>query len=174
MYAPVYVLKPNTLRAALLQYHLLLLPDHIPTTPKRPLWDYIGRPQGDAPVRAINSFDPVNERVDPIGYRSCLHSNPAFGKLAISLFLEKLNTGSPATKVFVCRTHAFSSLIIQSTLLQKDTLDTLDVCLPVYGAAVAREFARKLWNALKLEVGCLYAPILIYVASSAFLDLPTN
>ncbi|KAI1791817.1 ARM repeat-containing protein [Ganoderma leucocontextum] len=64
--------------------------------------------------------------------RSCLHASPAFGKLAIPLFLEKLNAGSPITK--------------------KDTLDTLDVCLPVYGAAVAREFARKLWNALKLEI----------------------
>ncbi|EJF59029.1 ARM repeat-containing protein [Dichomitus squalens LYAD-421 SS1] len=64
--------------------------------------------------------------------RSCLHATSLFGKLAVPLFLEKLNAGSPATK--------------------KDTLDTLDVCLPVYGAGVAREFARKLWNALKLEI----------------------
>ncbi|KAI0738521.1 ARM repeat-containing protein [Daedaleopsis nitida] len=64
--------------------------------------------------------------------RSCLHANPAFGKLAIPLFVDKLTAGSPVTK--------------------QDTLDTLDVCLPVYGAAVAREFARKLWNTLKLEI----------------------
>ncbi|RPD59070.1 ARM repeat-containing protein [Lentinus tigrinus ALCF2SS1-7] len=64
--------------------------------------------------------------------RSCLHATPAFGKLAIPLFLEKLTAGSPVTK--------------------KDTLDTLDVCLPVYGPTVAREFARKMWNTLKLEI----------------------
>ncbi|KAI0773303.1 ARM repeat-containing protein [Trametes elegans] len=63
---------------------------------------------------------------------ACLHATPAFGPLAIPLFLEKLTAGSPVTK--------------------KDTLDTLDVCLPVYGSAVARENARKLWNCLKLEI----------------------
>ncbi|KAI0794485.1 ARM repeat-containing protein [Fomes fomentarius] len=64
--------------------------------------------------------------------RSCLHATPTFGKLAVPMFLEKLTAGTPVTK--------------------KDTLDTLDVCLPVYGPTVAREFARKLWNSLKLEI----------------------
>ncbi|KAI0831813.1 ARM repeat-containing protein [Trametes gibbosa] len=64
--------------------------------------------------------------------RGTLHANPAFGPLAIPLFLEKLTAGSPVTK--------------------KDTLDTLDICLPVYGPVVARENARKLWNCLKLEI----------------------
>ncbi|KAI0642252.1 ARM repeat-containing protein [Trametes meyenii] len=64
--------------------------------------------------------------------RGCLHSTPAFGSMAIPLFLEKLTAGSPVTK--------------------KDTLDTLDACLPVYGPSVARENARKLWNCLKLEI----------------------
>lgn len=35
---------------------------------------------------------------------------------------------------------------------QKDTLQTMAVCLPVYGSALARVSARKLWNTLKLEV----------------------
>ncbi len=35
---------------------------------------------------------------------------------------------------------------------QRDTLETLSVCLPVYGPGVAQEFSRKLWNLLKLEV----------------------
>ncbi|OBZ73673.1 MMS19 nucleotide excision repair [Grifola frondosa] len=64
--------------------------------------------------------------------RACLHSTPSFGPLAIPLFLEKLTAGSPVTK--------------------RDTLEALDYCLPVYGAAVARNFARKLWNSLKLEI----------------------
>ncbi|OSD04782.1 ARM repeat-containing protein [Trametes coccinea BRFM310] len=64
--------------------------------------------------------------------RACLHATPAFGPMAIPLFLDKLTAGSPTTK--------------------KDTLETLDVCLPVYGPAIARENARKLWNCLKLEI----------------------
>ncbi|CDO69761.1 hypothetical protein BN946_scf184766.g6 [Trametes cinnabarina] len=36
--------------------------------------------------------------------------------------------------------------------IEKDTLETLDICLPVYGPAIARESARKLWNCLKLEI----------------------
>ncbi|KAI0372603.1 ARM repeat-containing protein [Pilatotrama ljubarskyi] len=78
--------------------------------------------------------DPYGITADDLkgALRACLHATPAFGPLAIPLFLEKLTAGSPVTK--------------------KDTLDTLDVCLPVYGPAVAREHARKLWNCLKLEI----------------------
>jgi DNA repair/transcription protein MET18/MMS19 len=35
---------------------------------------------------------------------------------------------------------------------QRDTLLTLDECLPVYGASATRNAARQLWNALKLEI----------------------
>ncbi|KAF8268710.1 ARM repeat-containing protein [Lactarius quietus] len=64
--------------------------------------------------------------------RSCLSASPLFGNLAVPLFLDKINAGSPVTK--------------------RDTLQTLSVCLPVYGPNVARNFARKLWNSLKLEI----------------------
>ncbi|PFH51873.1 hypothetical protein AMATHDRAFT_74737 [Amanita thiersii Skay4041] len=64
--------------------------------------------------------------------RSCLNGTPAFGSLAIPLFLEKLLAGSPSTK--------------------RDTLESMAVCLPVYGPAVARSFARKLWSSIKLEI----------------------
>lgn len=37
-------------------------------------------------------------------------------------------------------------------ILKKDALQTLSSCIPVYGAALGRVSARKLWNALKLEV----------------------
>ncbi|KAI0629374.1 ARM repeat-containing protein [Trametes polyzona] len=78
--------------------------------------------------------DPYGISADDLknALRACLHATPAFGPLAIPLFLEKLTAGSPVTK--------------------KDTLETLDICLPVYGPAVARENARKLWNCLKLEI----------------------
>lgn len=64
--------------------------------------------------------------------RSCLSASPLFGNLAIPLFLDKINAGSPVTK--------------------RDTLRTLSVCLPVYGPRVAGNFARKLWSSLKLEI----------------------
>jgi DNA repair/transcription protein MET18/MMS19 len=64
--------------------------------------------------------------------RACLSSTPAFGPAAIPFFLDKLNTGSPSAK--------------------KDTLVALATCFPVYGPALARSFARKLWSSLKLEI----------------------
>ncbi|KDR80617.1 hypothetical protein GALMADRAFT_240958 [Galerina marginata CBS 339.88] len=67
-----------------------------------------------------------------LSLRNCLNATPAFGPLAIPVFLEKISAGSRATK--------------------KDTLQTLSSCLPVYGSALARVSARKLWNALKLEI----------------------
>ncbi|KAH9041287.1 ARM repeat-containing protein [Lactarius pseudohatsudake] len=67
-----------------------------------------------------------------ITLRSCLSASPLFGNLAVPLFLDKINAGSPATK--------------------RDTLQTLSVCLPVYGSRVAGKFARQLWSSLKLEI----------------------
>ncbi|KAI5999407.1 ARM repeat-containing protein [Pisolithus orientalis] len=62
----------------------------------------------------------------------CLSATPAFGRLGVPLFLEKLTAGSPVTK--------------------RDTLRAMSQCLPVYGPSVAREFGTKLWSALKLEI----------------------
>ncbi|KAI0940934.1 hypothetical protein AcV7_003173 [Taiwanofungus camphoratus] len=78
--------------------------------------------------------DPYGISTDDLknALRTCLNATPVFGPLAIPLFLEKLMAGTPPTK--------------------RDTLQTLDICLPVYGASVARNFARKLWNSLKLEI----------------------
>ncbi|KAF7309175.1 ARM repeat-containing protein [Mycena kentingensis (nom. inval.)] len=64
--------------------------------------------------------------------RLCLNAHPGFAPIAIPIFLEKLAAGSPAIK--------------------RDTLQTMTQCIPVYGAAPARENARKLWNSLKLEI----------------------
>ncbi|KAJ7117461.1 Dos2-interacting transcription regulator of RNA-Pol-II-domain-containing protein [Mycena epipterygia] len=67
-----------------------------------------------------------------VALRRCLSANPAFGPIAIPIFLEKLAAGSPAIK--------------------RDTLQAMAECFPVYGPALARTSARKLWNALKLEI----------------------
>ncbi|KXN90718.1 hypothetical protein AN958_04003 [Leucoagaricus sp. SymC.cos] len=64
--------------------------------------------------------------------RGCLSATPYFGALAIPVFLEKLLAGTRATK--------------------RDTLQTMGICLPVYGSALALTEARKLWNSLKLEI----------------------
>ncbi|TDL24084.1 ARM repeat-containing protein [Rickenella mellea] len=64
--------------------------------------------------------------------RLCLSATPLIGRMAVIQFLEKLTAGNPVTK--------------------RDTLETLSICLPVYGPGVAQEFSRKLWNLLKLEI----------------------
>ncbi|KAG9009002.1 hypothetical protein FRB94_012639 [Tulasnella sp. JGI-2019a] len=64
--------------------------------------------------------------------RSCLSATPFFGPLAIPLFLEKLAASTPHVK--------------------RDTLQTLSVCLPIYGPAASRRFATTLWEALKVEI----------------------
>ncbi|KAL1745859.1 Dos2-interacting transcription regulator of RNA-Pol-II-domain-containing protein [Schizophyllum fasciatum] len=78
--------------------------------------------------------DPYGITTDDLraALRKCLAATPAFGPMAIPIFLEKLMAGTPVTK--------------------RDVLQTMSLCLPVYGAAVARANARKLWNALKLEI----------------------
>lgn len=78
--------------------------------------------------------DPYGITTDDLrlALRSCLAATPSFGPLAIPVFLEKLAAGSPATK--------------------RDTLQALATCMPVYGSLLARASARKLWNALKLEI----------------------
>ncbi|KAJ7181060.1 ARM repeat-containing protein [Mycena filopes] len=78
--------------------------------------------------------DPYGITADDLrnALRHCLSAHPAFGPIAIPIFLEKLAAGSPAIK--------------------QDTLYAMRECFPVYGAAVARASARKLWNSIKLEI----------------------
>lgn len=78
--------------------------------------------------------DPYGITTDDLknALRSCLSATAAFGPLGIPLFIEKLTAGSPVTK--------------------RDTLQSLVLCLPVYGATTAASFAKKLWNCLRLEI----------------------
>ncbi|KZP21037.1 ARM repeat-containing protein [Athelia psychrophila] len=64
--------------------------------------------------------------------RSCLCATPLFGPLAIPVYLDKLAAGSPTSK--------------------RDTLQSMSASFPVYGAALARQSAHKIWSALKLEI----------------------
>lgn len=41
---------------------------------------------------------------------------------------------------------------LSSFSFQRDTLQTMAACFPVYGSALAHGSARKLWSSLKLEV----------------------
>ncbi|KAG8782740.1 hypothetical protein FRC15_006439 [Serendipita sp. 397] len=81
---------------------------------------------------------PVN---DPYGVtgpdlvsalKQCLCASPILGPLGMPLFVEKLNAGTPPTKI--------------------DTLDTIAACLPVYGKAVCETFDEQLWTSLKVEI----------------------
>ncbi|KAK0239096.1 ARM repeat-containing protein [Armillaria nabsnona] len=78
--------------------------------------------------------DPYGISADDLKHnlRRCLCATPAFGPMAIPVFLEKLTAGSPITK--------------------RDTLQSMSECFPVYGAGLARSSARDIWNTLKLEI----------------------
>lgn len=78
--------------------------------------------------------DPYGISADDLkqSLRLCLSATPAFGLLGIPVFLEKLTAGSPSTK--------------------RDTLHAMDICLPIYGSAVSREFGKKIWSSLKIEI----------------------
>ncbi|THH18072.1 hypothetical protein EW146_g2870 [Bondarzewia mesenterica] len=78
--------------------------------------------------------DPYGITADDLkkALRSCLSATPAFGASGVTLFLEKLAAGSPSTKL--------------------DVLETMDVCLPVYGSSLARITARDIWKILRLEI----------------------
>ncbi|KAF8889317.1 ARM repeat-containing protein [Infundibulicybe gibba] len=78
--------------------------------------------------------DPYGITTDDLrlALRGCLGATPAFGFLAIPVFLEKLMAGSSTTK--------------------RDTLQAIAFCLPVYGTSLARSSGRKLWSSLKLEI----------------------
>ncbi|PBK99659.1 ARM repeat-containing protein [Armillaria gallica] len=78
--------------------------------------------------------DPYGISADDLKHnlRRCLSATPAFGPMAIPVFLEKLTAGSPITK--------------------RDTLQSMSECFPVYGAGLARSSARDIWNTLKLEI----------------------
>ncbi|KAJ6614174.1 Dos2-interacting transcription regulator of RNA-Pol-II-domain-containing protein [Mycena sp. CBHHK59/15] len=73
--------------------------------------------------------DPYGITADDlrIALRGCLSATPAFGTFCDADFSRK-------------------------TRCRRDTLEAMSVCFPVYGPALARVNARKLWNALKLEI----------------------
>ncbi|KAG8685984.1 hypothetical protein FRC09_014429 [Ceratobasidium sp. 395] len=81
--------------------------------------------------------------------RECLSASPRFGPLALPFFLEKLSATSPQTKVNSVSYGRHPTLLIS---LQRDTLKTLSICLPVYGPTVAKSFAPQMWSSFKLEI----------------------
>ncbi|KAH8832259.1 ARM repeat-containing protein [Flagelloscypha sp. PMI_526] len=64
--------------------------------------------------------------------RAVLSALPEFGPLAMPVFLEKLLAGGPVAK--------------------RDVLETMSICLPVYGAALSRSWGKKIWGTVKLEI----------------------
>ncbi|KAG8974923.1 hypothetical protein FRC05_006600 [Tulasnella sp. 425] len=78
--------------------------------------------------------DPYRISTDDLkaALRSCLSASPFFGTLAIPLFMEKLAATTAGVK--------------------QDVLETMSICLPVYGPAVARKFGSTIWDAVKIEI----------------------
>ena len=72
--------------------------------------------------------------------RSVFHS---FSKSSPPLApASKLSVSSPGVLVTCADT----------AMPQRDTLQTMAVCIPVYGSAIILKFAETIWNALKVEV----------------------
>ena len=87
--------------------------------------------------------------------------------------MEKLTAGSPVTKVgeLVLSRNANEGLFPDCVpsrfpTHQRDTLEALQVCLPVYGSAAADTNSKKLWNCLRLEI---FQPIDVETEDSALL-----
>ncbi|SCZ87643.1 BZ3500_MvSof-1268-A1-R1_Chr2-2g05109 [Microbotryum saponariae] len=73
----------------------------------------------------------------PCFQRHCLSATPYFGKLALPLFLDKMQAASEKAKPH---------------LHQRQTLQALITCFPIYGAAVCGEWAGRFSEALSIEV----------------------
>ncbi|KDE05608.1 hypothetical protein MVLG_03980 [Microbotryum lychnidis-dioicae p1A1 Lamole] len=67
-----------------------------------------------------------------VALRHCLSATPYFGKLALPLFLDKMQAASEKAK--------------------RQTLQALIICFPIYGAAVCGEWAGRFSEALSIEV----------------------
>ncbi|GAA5964949.1 hypothetical protein JCM21900_001908 [Sporobolomyces salmonicolor] len=67
-----------------------------------------------------------------VALRGCLSATPHFGKLALPLFLDKMQAASEKAK--------------------RQTLQALTACFPIYGAAVSGEWAGRFSEALSIEV----------------------
>ncbi|KIO20015.1 hypothetical protein M407DRAFT_11103 [Tulasnella calospora MUT 4182] len=78
--------------------------------------------------------DPYKISTDDLkaALRSCLSASPFFGTLAVPIFMEKLAATTAAVK--------------------QDVLQTMSICLPVYGPAVAQKFGNTIWDAVKIEI----------------------
>ncbi|KAG9001211.1 hypothetical protein FRB90_011657 [Tulasnella sp. 427] len=78
--------------------------------------------------------DPYKISTDDLktALRSCLSASPFFGTLAVPIFMEKLAATTASVK--------------------QDVLQTMSICLPVYGSAVARNFGSTIWDAVKIEI----------------------
>ncbi|SGZ26113.1 BQ5605_C024g09837 [Microbotryum silenes-dioicae] len=72
-----------------------------------------------------------------VALRHCLSATPYFGKLALPLFLDKMQAASEKAK---------------PDFHQRQTLQALIICFPIYGAAVCGEWAGRFSEALSIEV----------------------
>jgi hypothetical protein len=78
--------------------------------------------------------------------------------VGLPLLLEKLQASSASAKVIDPPLLAqLSRLLIIIYIQQRQTLEALDACFPVYGAATVREFAKQFWEVLKIEVCVLFS-----------------
>ena len=85
----------------------------------------------------------------------CISSTGLFAKLAVPLILEKLSSTSGSAKVsfgYIYKIVISRNNYILTTWAQKDSMETLAACAPVYGANILLPVIDEIFDALKVEV----------------------
>lgn len=91
-----------------------------------------------------------------VALRDCISATPLFAKYAMPLLMEKLASVSGSAKVVCSSTICMGFLnipyVIPILFYQRDSMETLTVCAPVYGPEALAPHSEHLWTYLKEEV----------------------
>lgn len=120
--------------------------------------------------RYYETLRPMSPQADPnvisplLRNRGCLSATPLLGPLALPLFFDKLQAASEKAKVSLSLSLSPRPLAVpailrgrdqpltSSTDPQRQTLQALVACFPIYGAATCGEWAGRFSEALITEV----------------------
>lgn len=107
--------------------------------------------------------DPYRISADDlkVALRGVLSATPAFAGVALPLFLDKFQTSSGQTMVGAVserrekesRAVWLYRFVETAANGQKDLLQTIAACFPVYGAQAVGERGEEFWELIKTEVG---------------------
>jgi hypothetical protein len=107
--------------------------------------------------------------------RNCLAATPRFGILALPLFLDKMQAASEKAKVSTVLPVSKSFQLTRVRLFQqRQTLQALTACFPIYGAAACGEWAGRFSEALSIEVSLSFSCRMGRFADAGLIGLPRH